>query len=145
MIISIEQKNSIIEEQIKWNHYCDKSLSIRREGDMFFTPSSLIFDMIEKIDQNIDKANTTVLDPTCGSGNLLAALAICGFNPKNLYGNEYDIDLVDLARTRLSLLGIPKENIHQGDAADVRYIEKKSFNKNSLKADVIEYIKEDLW
>ena len=145
MIVTEEQKKQIIEEQNEWNHYCDKTLEIRREGDMFFTPPHLIFDMIEQIDDNVDKENYKVLDPTCGSGNLLAALAICGYNPKNLYGNEYDKDLVELARTRLEKLGVPKTNIHQGDALDVRYIQPKSFNPDKLKADVVEYEKEELW
>ena len=145
MILSDEVKQQIIDEQAKWNHYCDKSLKIRREGDMFFTPPSIIFNMLEKIPDDVDKNNFTIIDPTCGSGNLLAALAICGFNPKNLYGNEYDNDLVELARKRLKKLGIPEYNIHQGDANDTRYIEKKSFKKGLLKANVVEYVINDLW
>ena len=145
MNITEEQKRKIIEEQEQWNHYCDKSLSERRSKDMFFTPPKIIFKMIGHIDPNVDKSNYTILDCTCGSGNLLAALAICGLNPKNLYGNEYDGEILKLARFRLSKLGVPTANIHRGDATNVEYIKKDSFNENEPTAHVAKYETEKLW
>ena len=48
-----------------------------------------------------DLSNKTILDPCCGSGNLLAACILAGANPKNIYGNELDLDMLKLCRKRL--------------------------------------------
>ena len=36
----------------------------------------------------------------------------------NIYGIEIDPDILQIAIERLSLLGVPKENLHVGDALD---------------------------
>ena len=52
----------------------------------------------------------------CGSGNLLAACAIAGARPTNLYGNEIDPEILEICRSRLKKLDIPESHIKQGDA-----------------------------
>lgn len=131
MNLTSKTKQQIIAEctQFKEIQYCGKSLEERRALDAFFTPPQLTIQMIEKFNCDSLKGQT-ILDPTCGSGNLLAACVIAGADPEKVFGNEFDSDFVKLAQERLSKLGVPKENIHQGDALDTRCITKESFHKD---------------
>ena len=131
MNLTSKTKQQIIAEctQFKEIQYCGKSLEERRALDAFFTPPQLTIQMIEKFSCDSLKGQT-ILDPTCGSGNLLAACVIAGADPEKVFGNEFDSDFVKLAQERLSKLGVPKENIHQGDALDTSCITKDSFHKD---------------
>lgn len=131
MNLTSKTKQQIIAEctQFKEIQYCGKSLEERRALDAFFTPAEITIQMIEKFNCDSLKGQT-ILDPTCGSGNLLAACVIAGADPEKVFGNEFDSDFVKLAQERLSKLGVPKENIHQGDALDSRCITKDSFHKD---------------
>ena len=114
MKISQDIKNKIINEYISWfnSQYGDKSLKERQELGAFFTPPELSIKMIEKFD-NLDG---TILDPCAGAGGLLAACIIAGADPKKIYANEYDKDILEVCKNRLVPMGVPEENIHQGDA-----------------------------
>ena len=92
--------------------YAGKSLKERQKLGAFFTPPELAIEMIEKFD-NLDG---DIFDPCCGSGNLLAACAIAGAKPTNLYGNEIDPEILEICRSRLKKLDIPESHIKQGDA-----------------------------
>lgn len=126
MKLSLEIKNKIKEEYNEWfnSQYGDKTLEERRELGAFFTPPELTIKMIEKFN-TIE--NKTILDPTCGTGNLLAGCIIAGANPTLCYGNEFDPTFMQLCRDRLEKLGVPKYNIHQGDALISGCIELSSF------------------
>ena len=89
MVLSEEIKNKIKEEYNEWfnSQYGDKTLEERRELGAFFTPRELTIKMIEKINTLSGK---TILDPTCGTGNLLAGCIIAGADPTLIYGNEFD-------------------------------------------------------
>lgn len=65
---------------------------------------------------NSAKYDGDIFDPCCGSGNLLAACAIAGAKPTNLYGNEIDPEILKICRSRLKKLDIPESHIKQGDA-----------------------------
>lgn len=113
--------------------------------DQFFTPPEYTLLMLEKMDCDSFE-NKTILDPSCGSGNLLMACLIAGANIANLYGNDYDKDMVILCRSRLKEYALRKLNqsiedslleinIHQGNVLQKMCIKdfSDSYNKNYLK------------
>ena len=95
--------------------------------------------MIENIDSF---ENKTILDPTCGTGNLLVACIIAGADPQNIYGNEYDAEFTRLCKERLAKYGVPKYHIHQGDALNQECLKLESF-KPDFKD--IQYERIELW
>ena len=128
MIISEEIKQKIKNEYniFKNIQYAGKTLEERRELDAFFTPPELTIKMIEKF-ESIE--NKTILDPTCGTGNLLAACIIAGANPEMVYGNEFDPIFVKLCQERLGKLGVPPHHIHQGDALKKECLDINNFRE----------------
>lgn len=126
MILTAEQKNKIIEildsQEFKSNLYEGLTEEKRKELGQFYTPGKLCIQMIEKFDCD-SLSNKNILDPTCGSGNLLIACLIAGADSDKLFGNEYDSVAVDLCRKRLNrccdILNKPHikdYQIHQGNA-----------------------------
>ena len=106
-------------EEFKESMYAKKSLEERQELDQFFTPPEISIKLIEELSD----LSGNVLDPTSGSGNLLAAALIAGADSDKVFGNEYDATMVKLCRERLNkvcdLLGKPHIQdwqIHQGNA-----------------------------
>ena len=106
-------------EEFKESMYAGKSLEERQELDQFFTPPEVSIKLIEELSD----LSGNVLDPTSGSGNLLAAALIAGAGSQRVFGNEYDATMVKLCRERLNkvcdLLGKPHIRdwqIHQGNA-----------------------------
>ena len=116
MKLTNEQINAIKEEYTKRKDkmYADNSLSRRKDFGQFFTPPELSIKMLEKF----DNTDGTILDPCCGAGNLLAAAIKAGFDPNKVYGIEIDEEILKIAHSRLIPLGVPKCNIHLGDALD---------------------------
>ena len=116
MKLTDEQVKAIKDEYIQWKDgmYGNGTLSERKDFGQFFTPPELSIKMLEKF----DNTDGTILDPCCGAGNLLAAAIFAGFKPDNIYGIELDPDILQIAIERLSLLGVPKDNLHVGDALD---------------------------
>ena len=116
MKLTDEQINAIKEEYTKWKDsmYANRTLSERKDFGQFFTPPDLSIKMLEKFENN----DGAILDPCCGAGNLLAAAIFAGFKPNNIYGIEIDPDILQIAIERLSLLGVPKDNLRVGDALD---------------------------
>ena len=122
MYLSNEIKQKIEEEynDFKKHLYAGKSLEERKELDQFFTPPELTIKMIEMFDCD-SLSDKTILDPCCGSGNLLVGCYFAGALPKNLYGNDYDKIMVETCRKRLKNLfnkdGYRFESfhIHQGN------------------------------
>ena len=106
-------------EEFKESMYANKSLEERQELDQFFTPPEISIRLIEELSD----LSGNVLDPTSGSGNLLAAALIAGADVDKVFGNEYDETMVKLCRERLNkvcdLLNKPHIKdwqIHQGNA-----------------------------
>lgn len=128
MTLTNEQKQAIVDEYNQWKdrQYAGKTREQRKELDAFFTPPELTIKMIEQFD-SIE--NKSILDPTAGAGGLIAACILAGANPKLCYCNELDPDILKICKERLTLLGVPEENMHQGNALDPRCLEKKSFRK----------------
>lgn len=164
MLINNELKQKIIDE---YNHfkdemYSNKTLEERKQLDQFFTPPEITIPMIEKF-ESIE--NKTILDPCCGSGNLLAACLIAGADADKIYGNDYDRDMVIICRERLSNIckqlnktqEFKHQQIHQGNALqklcltyfeqdyeqlyNTTYIDDLSYAQDSF----IMLAKEELW
>ena len=114
MTLTNEQVENIKSEFNQWKDkmYANKTLSERQDFGMFFTPPELTIQMLEKFENLEGK----ILDPALGAGNLLAAAIKAGADPKNIYGIELDSEILKIAADRLSALGVPKENIHLGNA-----------------------------
>ena len=141
MILTEEIKQKIIDEYNEWfnSQYGDKSLEERRKLGAFFTPPELTIKMIEKFETIEGK---TILDPTCGTGNLLAGCVIAGADPTKVYGNEYDETFTKLCKERLMKLGVPEENIHQGDALNSENLKMRNFYKGYKE---VKYTQVELW
>ena len=80
----------------------------RDELGAFYTPSELCVSMLEMYDCTLEEfATKTILDPTCGSGNLIMAALIAGISinkdyPKNVFGNELSLKPLELCRKRFT-------------------------------------------
>ena len=80
----------------------------RDELGAFYTPWELCVDMLEMYDCTLEEFTTkTILDPTCGSGNLIMAALIAGMSinkdyPKNVFGNELSLKPLELCRKRFT-------------------------------------------
>jgi predicted RNA methylase len=123
MILTQEVKDLITKEfeEFRAQMYAGKTKEERQALGQFFTPADVSIKMIERF--NCDSlAGQTILDPTCGSGNLLAACLIAGADPDKVFGNEYDQVMVEECRNRLQRIN-PKVRdwqIHRGDATQAR-------------------------
>ena len=141
MRLSAKIKKAIKTEYENWfnEQYGDKTLEERKTLGAFFTPPELTIKMIEKFDTIEGK---TILDPTCGTGNLLVACIIAGADPNNIYGNEYDPEFTRLCRERLSKYKVPSYHIHQGDALNSECLRLDSFNPDYK---LVKYERAELW
>lgn len=148
MKLSKETKQLIRKEyeEFKESMYANKSLEERQELDQFFTPPEVSIKLIEELSD----LSGNVLDPTSGSGNLLAAALIAGADSDKVFGNEYDATMIKLCKERLNkvcdMLGkqhIKDWQIHQGNALQVRCLiefgEEYDTNYNSEYIDDLEY------
>lgn len=127
MILSQEAKNKILEilgsKEFVSDLYEGLDEEKRKALNMFYTPGKICIQMIEKFETVDSLAGQTILDPCCGSGNLLIACLIAGADSDKLFGNEYDLVAVELCRKRINracdILGKPHIKdwqIHQGNA-----------------------------
>lgn len=127
MILSQEAKNKILEilgsKEFMSDLYEGLDEEKRKALNMFYTPGKICIQMIEKFETVDSLAGQTILDPCCGSGNLLIACLIAGADSDKLFGNEYDLVAVELCRKRINrtcdILGKPHIKdwqIHQGNA-----------------------------
>lgn len=117
MKLSDDIKNKIQAEYDEWAEiqYAGKDKKERQKLAQFFTPPLLTIRMLEKFDT---LENKSVLDPTLGAGGLIAAAIIAGANPTKCYGIELDPAVLEVAKRRLEKLGVPPQNLKQGDALD---------------------------
>lgn len=97
----------------------------------FYTPAevSRIMAMIISISDAQTSANTTVYDPTCGSGSLLLRIGTAANSKVTLYGQEKDSATSALARMNMILHDYPTAEIKQGNTLSNPLFEEN----NSLK------------
>ena len=128
MKLSEETKQKIIDildsKEFMSDLYEGLDEQTRIELGQFYTPAKVCIKMIElyKTDTFTGKL---ILDPCCGSGNLLIAMLIAGADSDKIYGNELDHRAVRLARKRINracdILNKPhikSYQIHKGNALD---------------------------
>ena len=94
----------------------------RDELGQFYTPAKICIQMIEMF-KATEFSGKNILDPCCGSGNLLIAMLAAGADSDKIYGNDYDERVVKLCKKRINracdILGKPHIRdwqIHQGNA-----------------------------
>ena len=119
MTLTQEVKDLIAKEfeDFRDQMYAGKTKEERQALGQFFTPPEISIQMIERF--NCDSlAGQTILDPACGSGNLLAACLIAGADPDKVFGNDYDSIMVLECRKRLQNINprVQDWQIHKGDA-----------------------------
>lgn len=121
MKLSEETKNKIQAEYDAWKEiqYVGKDKKERQKLGQFFTPPQLIIRMLEKF----ESLEGNVLDPCLGAGGLIAAAVLAGADPSKCYGIELDPSVLELAKRRLAKLGVPEQNLRQGDALDPKSYE----------------------
>jgi len=126
MKLSEEVKDAIRAEyhNFKDKMYADSPKDVRDKLGQFFTSAELTIQMIESYPVET-LADRYILDPTSGSGNLLAGCLIAGADSDKVFGNEYDPIMVKACRERLNnvcdLLGKPHIRdwqVHRGNAMD---------------------------
>ena len=130
MILTEEVKQNIINildsKEFMSDLYEGLDKKKRDKLGMVYTPEKICIQLIEKFECDT-LAGKAILDPACGSGNLLIACLIAGADSDKIYGNEFDPTAVALCRRRANrackLLGKPciKDwQIHEGDATETR-------------------------
>lgn len=94
----------------------------------FYTPAEVSRTMAKIIginSQNVT-SNTTVYDPTCGSGSLLLRIAAEADNKVSLYGQEKEATTSGLARMNMIIHHNPTAEIKQGNTlASPQFKEKR--------------------
>ena len=131
MKLSEEVKRKIEEDYNNWfdSQYGNKTRKEKKKLGAVFTPPKVTIQMLEML----DSLDGNILDPCCGSGNLLVAAIIAGADPNNIYGNEYDEEFRRLAQDRLEKYSVPRWHLHQGDATKKESISFDSFSPNYKK------------
>ena len=128
MYIKPEIKQLIIDEyeSFKNKMYAESPEEIRTKLGQFFTPADVSLQMLELLETD-SLSGREIIDPTSGSGNLLAAALIAGADSDKVFGNEYDQRMVKACKERLNkvcdMLGKPRIQdwqIHQGNAWQAR-------------------------
>lgn len=130
MVLTEEVKARIIEildsKEFMSDLYAGLTAEQRKKLGQVYTPARVCIQMLESFECET-LSNKTILDPACGSGNLLIACLIAGADSDKLYGNEFDPVAVVLCRRRVNrackLLGKPmirSWQIHEGDATEAR-------------------------
>lgn len=106
----------------------------------FYTPAEVSRVIAQVLGIGVAKTTheTTVYDPTCGSGSLLLKVADAAHSKLALYGQEKDSATSGLARMNMILHDNPTAEIKQGNTlADPKFREGKTGNE-SLK--VFDYV-----
>lgn len=140
-----KESDSYLEAIKESSQYGSLTKEERDKLGAFYTPPQLCIQMLEMFDfESIeDFAKEDILDPTCGSGNLIMAALIVGssvdkYYPEKVFGNELSESPLKVARKRFvdycKKNGLEKYDeefwnwhLHQGDALTESCIVRSSF------------------
>jgi len=118
------------EENFRSEHSNKSKDRIKTTGEIF-TPTVLVLELLEQLPKSMWEDGKTFLDPTCGNGQFLAAVAIVKreLGHKKILETIYGVDLMEdnVAETRQRLLAIVPDS--KG------IIEKNILCKNALEYD----------
>jgi type I restriction enzyme M protein len=87
--------------------------NLRGDRGEYFTPEPLVSTLCGITQLS---ANTSVIDPACGSGGFLYGAYRAGVSPENLFGSELSNDVGGAAQTRVQILGGNRNQVRIGDA-----------------------------
>lgn len=139
MKLSEEIKAEIIAENEAFynKQYGNMTKEQRKKLGAVYTPGDLVIMLIEQYDCETLSGN--ILDPTCGSGNLLMGALIASQGECTVYGNELNEEMVKLCRARIKKYceakGWKKQwyyHIHRGNALDARCL--SDFSEKGYRA-----------
>jgi site-specific DNA-methyltransferase (adenine-specific) len=129
-VLEITETADFDSNTISENYESSLSESFRNKEGIYYTPPSIIEDLVQVKTDSI--TNATFCDPCCGSGNFLIHALQLGFNPRNIYGFDTDENAVAIANRRIfELTGLKSNNIKQAD-----FLREASTNE-SLKFDFV--------
>jgi len=151
----------ITKEYNSWvdSQYANNDKNKRKELGQYYTPPTLIMSLLEKFDYNSDDfKNKKIIDPTSGAGGLLIGCYYAGANIENLYGIEFDRDILEKVcwkrfdriidkdtkhnwsdEKKKQLKDLIRKHIHWGDALDERCY---SFEDDKEAAQYADWVKE---
>lgn len=142
----VEECNTYLQAIKETSQYGDLTKEEQKELGAFFTPPELTIQMLEMYDFDSleDFATYDVLDPTCGSGNLIIAALIVGSSvdpkyPEKVFGNELSPKTLSICRKRFvrycqenNLKDYDEDfwewHIHQGNALNPYCIHRLGFD-----------------
>jgi len=127
------------------HHYSEDRDDRVKETAEVFTPDWLVQQMLDsfKIDWNNPPQDKTFIDPTCGSGNFLVALAKRNIPLKNIYGVDLMQDNIDTTKKRLTEIFLEK-GMQLGDK-DTEDTIIYHLERNIICADALTYHYEFWW
>jgi predicted RNA methylase len=98
-----------------------KNMSQRKVRGAYYTPLSVVKELVGLVRGTVDLAGRRIIDPCCGTGNFLLYLASQSVEPECLYGQDSDEFAVRIARINFALrfnitdMGFLKKHITCGD------------------------------
>lgn len=80
-----------------------KNMSERKLSGVYYTPLSVVKELVSLVRDTVDLSGMRILDPCCGTGNFLLYLASQQVGPEQLYGQDSDKLAVLIARINFAL------------------------------------------
>ena len=125
-----EKLNSVaVEVQFLGDKYENSlSESYRNQEGIYYTPLSIVEDMLRGLPKNI--SSKTFCDPCCGSGNFLLEAIELGIPPENVYGFDIDPNAVAITKKRIfEKTGYNSDNIIMKDfLKEANSVKKNQFD-----------------
>ncbi len=121
-ILELELEYVPEEDSLGFAYISLKSMSQRKLSGAYYTPLSVVKELVGLAGETAGLAGRRILDPCCGTGNFLLYLASKQAEPEYLYGQDSDELAVRIARINFALrfnitdMDFLKEHITCGDS-----------------------------